>query len=350
MNVEFAFGSWILNIIFVILLSFVAIFLGLLYKGFDRKITAMMQSRIGPPITQPFKDVRKLLTKETIVPENALEWIFNGAPVLALIAPLVALMYIPIGPFGPLMEGYGDLILVLYLLAIPALAMAVGGFSSGSPYATVGAQREIVLMMSYELPLAISAITVAWKMSTVIPITESPFSLEVISSNPVWGYVGLIGGLGFILIVLTLFALVPAELSKEPFGQAEAKTEIADGVFVEYTGRNLALFYIANNVQMIVLGSLIIALFFPYQLSSLLEPWIALGGPMVPIVEMGLWTLIADTAFYLLKLLIIIYFAVSLVRVAFARLQIDRASYLYWAPISIIGLVGLLFVVLGASV
>ena len=350
MNVEFAFDGWILNILLVLLLSVVGIFLGLLYKGFDRKITAMMQSRIGPPITQPFRDVRKLLSKETIVPKDAVEWIFNGTPILALIAPLVALMYIPIGPFGPLMEGFGDLILVLYLVAIPALAMAVGGFSSGSPYATVGAQREVVLMMSYELPLAISAITVAWKMSNIVDMDVNPFSLEVISSNPVWGYVGIIGGLGFALIVFTLFAVLPGELSKEPFGQAEAKTEIADGVFVEYTGRNLGLFYIANTVQMIVLGSLVIALFFPYQLSELLEPWITLGGPALPIVEAGLWTLVADIVFYLFKLLLVIYFGVSLVRVAFARFQIDKASYIYWVPISIIGLVGLLLVVLGATV
>ncbi|MFP4000283.1 MAG: respiratory chain complex I subunit 1 family protein [Thermoplasmata archaeon] len=350
MNVEFLFESWILNIVFVFILSIIGIFLGLIYKGFDRMITAKMQSRIGPPITQPFRDVRKLLTKENIVPENAVEWIFNGAPILALTGPLVALMYLPIGPFDPLMSGYGDLILVLYLLAVPALAMAAGGFSSGSPFATVGSQREVVLMMSYELPLAISAITVAWKMSSIVDEGTNPFSLEIISSNPVWGHVGLIGGLGFALIVFTLCAVLPGELSKEPFGQAEAKTEIADGVFVEYTGRNLGMFYIANTVQMIVLGSLVIALFFPYQISELLEGWIVLGGPEVPLVETGIWALLADIAFYLFKLLVIIYFGVSLIRVAFARLQIDTASYIYWVPVSIIGLVGLLLVVLGATV
>ncbi len=350
MNIESILEGWLLNVVFIFLISFIGIFLGLLYKGFDRKISAMMQSRIGPPIIQPFRDVRKLLTKETIVPENAIEWIFNGAPIVALIAPLVALMYLPIGPFSPLLEGYGDLILVLYLLAIPAIAMAVGGFSSSSPYATVGAQREVVLMMSYELPLAISAITVAWKMNEIVGPETNPFSLQVISSNPIWGHVGLIGGLGIALIVFTLFAVLPGELSKEPFGQAKAKTEIADGVFVEYTGRNLGLFYIANTVQMIVLASLIITLFFPYQLSNLLERWIILQGPILPIVEMGVWALLVDVVFYLFKLLLIIYFGVSLVRVAFARFQIDKASYFYWVPISIIGLLGLLFVVVGATV
>lgn len=350
MNVDFLFDGWLLNILFVFILSVLGIFLGLLYKGFDRKITAKMQSRIGPPLTQPFRDMRKLFTKENIVPDNAIEWLFNGAPILALIAPLVALMYLPIGPFSPLLSGYGDLILVVYLLAIPALAMAVGGLSSGSPYATVGAQREVVLMMSYELPLAISTVTVAWKMNQIVGEGLNPFSLEVISSNPIWSHVGFVGGIGVALVLLALLIVLPGELAKEPFGQAKAKTEIADGVFVEYTGRNLGMFYMANMVQMIVLGSLTIAIFFPYQLSELIEPWIVLGGPTVPMVEMGLWAVLADVLFYLLKLLLIIYFAVSLVRVAFARLRIDKASYIYWVPVSVIGLIGLLLVVIETAV
>lgn len=334
--------TWGLKIILTLLVSVIGVFLGLLYKGFDRKITAMMQSRIGPPWRQPFRDIKKLFMKETIIPDTAVPWLFNLAPLVALITPLIALAYLPLGPFQPIFEGYGDLILILYLLAIPAVAMAIGGLASGSPYATVGAQRELVLMMSYEFPLAIAAVTLAWKMDT--------FSLAVIWNNPIWNEVGYLGMFGFGLIVAALFAVLPGELSQVPFDQAEAETELAGGLFVEYSGRNLGMFYIAEQVKMIVVGSLMIALFFPYHLSDIISPWVTLGGPEVPMMGMGAWALTADVIFFLFKLLIIIYVAVSVIRVAFARFRIDKASYFYWVPMTVIGLLGTLLVVLGGSI
>ncbi|MBS3816507.1 MAG: NADH-quinone oxidoreductase subunit H [Candidatus Thermoplasmatota archaeon] len=328
--------NWGIKSLLVLLVSLLGIFVGLLYKGFDRKITAMMQGRIGPPWTQPFKDIKKLFMKETIIPDTAVPWLFNAAPVFALVAPLVALAYLPLGPFDPIMEGYGGLILLLYLLAIPAVAMALGGLASGSPYATVGSQRELVLMMSYELPLAIAAVALAYNFET--------FSIAAISSEPVWSTVGGVGLLGFAMILGTLFAVMPGELSKVPFDQAEAETELAGGLFVEYSGRNLGLFYVAEVVKMVFVGTLLIALFFPYHLSS----WFSFGGPEV-FNGMLLGNLIVDIAFFLFKLLIIIYVAVSVVRVAFARFQIDRASYFYWVPMTVIGLIGTLLVMLEGS-
>ena len=133
------------------------IIFGLLYKGVDRKISAHMQGRVGPPIRQPFRDVSKLFVKENIVPENAIPWVFNLAPLVGLVATISILLYLPLAGFQPLLDGVisskGDLILILYLLIIPSLAMVVGGFASGSPYATVGAQREMVTMIAYEFPL-----------------------------------------------------------------------------------------------------------------------------------------------------------------------------------------------------
>ncbi|RLF48441.1 MAG: NADH-quinone oxidoreductase subunit H, partial [Thermoplasmata archaeon] len=142
-----------------------AILLGLSFKGIDRKIAAHMQSRVGPPLRQPFWDVGKLLIKDSVVPKNAVSWLFNFAPVICLASSITLLLYIPIAGYGPLLQGHGDLILILYLLTIPALSMVAGGFASGSPYATVGAQREMVTMRSYEFPLAVAAISIAWKMS-----------------------------------------------------------------------------------------------------------------------------------------------------------------------------------------
>src|SRR5690554_1868187 len=94
---------FLLKIVKAIVIAFLGITIGLFYKGLDRKIAAKMQSRIGPPIRQPFYDFFKLMIKETVVPENAVPWVFNGAPLLALVSTITILFYIPIASFPALL-------------------------------------------------------------------------------------------------------------------------------------------------------------------------------------------------------------------------------------------------------
>jgi len=312
------------------LIAFGIIF-GLLYKGIDRKLSAHMQGRIGPPIRQPFRDIVKLFTKENIVPENAIGWVFNLAPIAGLIATITILLYLPIGGFNPILTGQGDLILILYLLIIPSLAMVIGGFSSGSPYATVGAQREMATMIAYEFPLAIIIVAIAWLSQRVAASTTiHAFSMLSITQMPIWGSVGIIGFIGAILLLLVLLLVTPAELSKIPFDTPEAETEIAGGLLAEYSGRNLGMFYLTDAVKTVVMSALIVALFFPYNLSQLIG------------LESGYIAMIIDFLFFLVKLLIVIVFSVTLVRVAIARLKIDQVVYTYWVWFTLIALFGLI--------
>jgi formate hydrogenlyase subunit 4 len=312
-------------------LALFGIIFGLLYKGVDRKVTAHMQGRIGPPIVQPFRDVRKLFTKENIVPDNAIPWVFHLAPIIGLIAAISILLYLPIGGFAPLATGYGDLILILYLLIIPSLALVIGGFASGSPYATVGAQREMVTMIAYEFPLAIILVTFAWKLG--VAEVANPFTVSAVMSTPIWGIVGPLGFIGFIILLLALIVITPAELSKIPFDAPEAETEIGGGLLVEYSGRNLGMFYLMDSVKTIVMASIIVLLFFPYNLSN----FIGLEAGSYP-------AYIVDIIFYLLKVLIVIVISVSLIRVAVARLKIDQIVYTYWVWITLLALFGLICV------
>ena len=323
------------------------IIFGLLFKGVDRKLSAHMQGRIGPPIRQPFRDVVKLFTKENIVPDNAIPWIFNLAPFIGLIATISILLYLPIGGFDPLVSGKGDLILLLYLLIIPSLALAIGGFASGSPYATVGAQREMATMIAYEFPLAIIIISFAWKINaqialvTDISFEQNAFAIEKLASVPIglgseittsiWGVVGPLGLIGLIILLFVLIIVTPAELSKIPFDAPEAETEIAGGLLTEYSGRNLGLFYLTDAVKTIVMASIIVALFFPFNLSPLL------GLESYPAYAV-------DIIFYLIKVLIIVLFSVSLIRVAIARLKIDQIVYTYWVWFTLMALIGLILV------
>jgi len=322
----------LVKIIGAIVIAFLGVVIGLFYKGIDRKLAARMQARVGPPIRQPFMDFFKLMIKENIVPENAVPWIFNGAPVMTLVVSITILFYMPIGSISPLFKGYGDIILIVYLLTIPAIGMVVGGFSSGSPYANIGAQREMVMMMSYELPLVTTIIAIGWKLSQAYPQLNI-FSLVVINAHPIWGLVGPLGFVGAILLFITLAIVTPAELSKIPFDAPEAETELAGGLLVEYSGRNLALFSLADAVKTVVMASLTIVLFFPYNIAHLFT-------------LSGVFAIIIDLLFFLIKLLLIIFVEVTFIRVAVARLKIDQVSFAYWVPVSIIGLLGLMLIVL----
>lgn len=327
------------------LIAFGIVF-GLIYKGVDRKLSAHMQGRIGPPVRQPFRDIVKLFTKENIVPDNAISWVYNLAPLIGLIATMTILLYLPIGGFNPLLSNQGDLILILYLLLIPSLAMVIGGFASGSPYATVGAQREMATMIGYEFPLAIVIVTFAWALGnqslapTVIQgisgaaepvVLQNTFSLAVISGIPIWGTVGIIGLIGIIVLLLALLIVTPAELSKIPFDTPEAETEIAGGLLTEYSGRNLGIFYLTDAVKTVVMASIIVALFFPWNLAGLLS------------IENPIWLVyVLNIIFFLIKILIVIIFSVTLIRVALARLKIDQIVYTYWLWITLLALVGLI--------
>jgi len=304
------------------------IIFGLLYKGIDRKIAAHMQGRIGPPIRQPFRDIVKLFTKENIVPENAIPWVFNLVPLLGLVASISILLYLPLGGFPPILSQSGDLILILYLLIMPSLAMVIGGFASGSPYAIIGAQREMATMIAYEFPLAIIIISLATRLVQTADATNV-FALSTIAGTPVWSVVGPLGFIGLLILLFVLLLVTPAELSKIPFDSPEAETEIAGGLLAEYSGRNLAMFYLTDGVKTVVMASLIVALFFPYTISGLagLEGYLAMT---------------ADIIFYLVKVFLVILFSVTLIRVAIARLKIDQIVYIYWIPLTLIGLVGLI--------
>ncbi|NLL62173.1 MAG: NADH-quinone oxidoreductase subunit H [Candidatus Atribacteria bacterium] len=320
---------FILKILGTLLIAVLGVIIGLFYKGIDRKLAALLQSRVGPPIRQPFLDFFKLMIKENIVPKNAVPWIFNGAPVLALVSTITILFYLPFGPIPALFANSGDLILIVYLLAMPAVALVTGGFSSGSSYASIGAQREMVLLMSYELPLVTTVIVLGWRLNLAFPGLKV-FSLASFSTNPIWGIVGPLGFLGAILLLFTLVIVTPAELSVVPFDTPEAETELAGGVLVEYSGRNLALFELTNAVKMVVMGTLTIVLFFPYNISPLLS-------------LSGFPAYIMDILFFFVKLFVVLFFEVTFIRVALARLKIDQASSAYLIFLSVIGLIGLLF-------
>lgn len=323
-----------------LLMTILAVTGGFILQGIDRKLAALMQARIGPPLIQPYWDFKKLLCKENIVPEHAIPWLFNAAPLVAFATAVTVMLYIPIAGFKPLLSGYGDLILVMYLLAIPALAMVAGGFASGSPYASLGAQREMVMMIAYELPLGAAIISFAWKLAEAG--VDHPFALQSIIENPIWGMVGPFGAMGACMLLLAMVMVTPGELSKVPFDAPEAKSELADGLLVEYSGRNLAMYYLTLGTKMVVMASLIIAMFVPYNISPLFN-LSAQNGTGLHIAAN-----IIDIIFFMIKVLLVMFISMTLIRTAMARFRINQIMTMYWKYGGIMTLLGLILIMLDA--
>jgi formate hydrogenlyase subunit 4 len=312
------------------LLVFIGGAFGMLYRGIDRKLVAHMQGRVGPPVVQPFRDVQKLLMKENIIPGGAITWLFNAAPFLALISAASLLLFVPLFGQPALLGDYGDVILVLYLLIVPSLAFVVGGFASSSPYATVGAQREMIVMMSYEAPLAVVALGIAWRIDQVT--AANPFLMSTMAQHPIWSTLGPAGVVGAVLMLLTLLVVTVGEAAKVPFDVAEAETEIAGGLLVEYSGRNLSMFYLADVVKAFAMVSFVVALFIPYNLSPLVGVTAAVPAAII------------DGLFFLVKVLVVMFFSISLIRAGMARFKISQASTIYVIAMTIVALIGLILV------
>jgi len=325
----------------VVLVTIFGILAGLFLMGIDRVCAARMQMRQGPPLLQPFTDIRKLLCKDSVIPGNAIPFLFNAAPIVAFASAVTVLFYLPLGsiiPVGtplPVVGEYGDIILIMYLLTVPALAMVAGGFSSGSPYASVGAQREMVTMIAYEFPLAIAIVAIAWRLAVSGII--SPFSVNVLAANPIWTIVGPVGLIGVFLLFLVMIWVTPAELSRIPCDTPEAETELCGGLLVEYSGRNLALFSLSMAAKLVAMAGLSVLLFIPWNLS----PVLGLSGIMASAL---------DLIFFLIKVIVVLFFSVTLVRVVMARFRINTIVSLYWGWISLIGMIGMLLIILDGTI
>ncbi len=229
-----------------------SVLIGGVLSWYDRKITARVQFRKGPPFLQPFYDLGKLFYKETILPKYGARYTFLGAPVFALFSASLANVFILLPSFIPGAGFRGDLIVIFYLLAIPSLTYIIGALASGNPIGAIGASREMKLIMSYEFAfiLALAAIVIKADMNLTIS--------DILYKQQTGGaFIGTVSGI--ILFIVILF-VIQAKLAFVPFDMSEAETEIAHGVFIEYSGSAYAIIKMARYVMLFALPSLMITL------------------------------------------------------------------------------------------
>ena len=233
-------------------LLFAAIIGGFL-SWFDRKITARVQFRKGPPVLQPFYDFFKLLlVKETILPKYGSPLLFLLAPIFAVFGASMAGVFILLPLFNITTGFRGDLLVIFYLLTIPSFSYIIGALASGNPLAAVGASREMKLILSYEL-------TFLLVIAGVIMKCGQQFNLYSIIQVQQTGSPFIASVSGVLLFIAGIFC-IQAKLALVPFDMPEAETEITEGIFIEYSGTAYAMIKLTKYIMFFILPALLIAL------------------------------------------------------------------------------------------
>jgi NADH-quinone oxidoreductase subunit H len=268
--------------------------LGLVASWIVRKVSALVQWRVGPPVLQPFYDVMKLLGKETLVPEKAQRTVFMSAPLVGMASVLLLstmLWRITISPSKPFV---GDIIVAIYLMALPSLALILGSSASASPHAAIGTSREMKLVMGYELPLVLAFIVVVIKTGGTLSLAEIAGAEHVPALS-------ISGMLAFLVALLC----VQAKLGFVPFDIAEAETELGSGVLMEYSGALLAVWKIMQAMMLVALPMFLVVVFLGGFATS--------GGALAGIGK------------YVLVVVLLI-----LIKNTNPRVRIDQAMKFFW--------------------
>ena len=281
---------------------------GLLTSWVDRKITARVQYRTGPPLFQPVYDIIKLLGKETVMPRGAVKSVYLGAPMAGFAAAALTATMLWVNNIHPERSFLGDLIVVIYLLVVPSLSIIIGGFASRTPLASLGAGREMKLMLGYELPFL---------LAVLVPVIKAGYSLRLGDIMLYQAEGGMmIGSLSGFISFIVILVCAQAKLGLVPFDAAESETEIMSGPFIEYSGSPLAIFRLTKNMLLFILPFFIILLF--------------LGG--LKFSGMGL--------LYSVLKYVLLVFLITVIRNTNPRIRIDQALKFFWGPMTVLGAAG----------
>lgn len=224
------------------------VIIGLILSWVVRKVSALVQWRVGPPLSQPLIDIIKLMGKEILIPQQANRSIFLLAPVMGMAAIMLLSAMLWRITMVPSQKFVGDIIVAIYLMVLPSLALILGSSASASPHATVGTSREMKLILAYELPLVLALIVVIIKTGGQINLAT------IAQSKPIFS---ISGAIAFIVSLLA----VQAKLGFVPFDIAEAETELASGVLMEYSGATLAIWKITQAMMLAALPLFLVMVF-----------------------------------------------------------------------------------------
>ncbi len=297
----------------VVLFVFTAVF-ALFAIWLERKVSAHMQDRLGPMETggwhgwaQPIADALKLLMKEDIIPENADRPLFKMAPAIVFGAALATFAVIPWSrSFIPSDMNVG----LLYIISISSLgviAILMGGWASNNKWSLYGAMRSAAQIISYEIPVSLSLITVV-----LISGTLSMQGIVHAQEGNMFAW-NIFRYLPFMFIAFIIYFIASlAEVNRTPFDLPEAESELVAGFHTEYSGMRFAFFFLAEYTNMFVVSAISTVAF--------------LGGWMPPFEFLSF----IPGPFWLFGKAILLVFVQMWLRWTLPRLRVDQVMYMSW--------------------
>ena len=277
-NIPLIVGSVKAVVIAVAIMSVVPILVWL-----ERRLMGRFQVRLGPNrvgpfgLGQPLADTVKLLFKESIVQSSADKFLFHLAPAIVVFTAIVGFAVIPFGApfevFGQTIEMWGANVNsgILFVFAISGMGiygMVLAGLASNNKYSLMGGLRSSAQMISYELTLGLSALS-------IIVLTGSLNLVDMVKAQETIPFI-LVQPLAFLLFYIAGVA----ETNRAPFDLPEAEQELVAGFHTEYTGMKFAMFFMGEYINMVTMSALVTLLF--------LGGWNAYGLPVWPIVAFAL--------------------------------------------------------------
>ena len=306
--------------------------LGLVLVLMERKVSAWMQIRLGPNrvgpkgMFQSLADTIKLLVKEGLTPAGADKFLFNLAPILALIVAM--LLMAPLA-FAKDFQMWDLNIGVLYVSAISSvsvISILMAGWSSNNKYSLMGAMRSGAQIVSYELSAGFSVISVV--------VLAGSLNLNVIIQSQADGWWIFKGHIPVIISFIIFIIAVTAETNRAPFDLAEAESELTAGFHTEYSGMKFALFFLAEYVNVFIVCAIGATLFLGGWMPFHIGHWQGFNHIM-DFIPSSIWFF--GKTFFLI-------FLIMWFRWTFPRLRIDQLLNLEWKYLLPISLFNILLV------
>lgn len=273
-----------------------------LFAGFSRVMRARMHNRQGPGVLQEYRDIAKLLTRQSVAPAAA-GGAFRSMPYLLTGGLLVIATGLPVITLASPMGAAGDLITVIYLFAVVRFVFVIAGMDTGSPFTGIGASREAVLGVLVE-PILLLGL---WIAALVAGSTSlSTIAARILHWPSSFSLTLLLAGLA------CAFATY-IEMGKLPFDMAEAEQELQEGPLTEYSGVSLGVLKLGISLKQIIVLQLFLGLFFPFGLADEITALTLLTAGLLALVKLGLGV-----------------FVVALIENSVARLRFLKTSRTTW--------------------